>query len=176
MQNGRRQDKSKQRQKEGIRHIKVTPRTLLARSACETQRGTAEATEASQGTLRLGGFVGAAAAAAASKVPAHRCVSLAAPAHERRLLPRVGARGEGCRASAPAPSLCFPVFRAGRIDRGQPRSPPRRRRRASRRAHRNLEATRRPSGQPRARRASKTREPWPCRPMAPYPSRTSRNK
>ena len=157
-------------------HIKVTPRTLLARSACETQRGTAEATEASQGTLRLGGFVGAAAAAAASKVPAHRCVSLAAPAHERRLLPRVGARGEGCRASAPAPSLCFPVFRAGRIDRGQPRSPPLRRRRASRRAHRNLEATRRPSGQPHAPTREHNTEPWPCRPTAPCPSKKSRNK
>ena len=116
------------------------------------------------------GFVGAAAAAAASKVPAHRCVSFAAPAHERRLLPRVRARGGDCRASAPAPSLCFPVFRAGRIDR-------QRRRRASRRAHRNLEATRRPSGQPRARRTSTTQEPWPCRPMAPCRSRRlPRNK
>ena len=176
MQNGRRQDKSKQRQKEGIRHIKVTPRTLLARSACETQRGTAEATEASQGTLRLGGFVGAAAAAAASKVPAHRCVSLAAPAHERRLLPRVGARGEGCRASAPAPSLCFPVFRAGRIDREGSPVDRRRRRRASKPAQQKLEATRRPSGQPRARRTSKTQEPWPCRPTAPCPSKKSRKK
>ena len=60
------------------------------------------------------------AAAAASKVPAHRCVSFAAPAHERRLLPRVRARGEGCLRAAPAPGLCFPVFRAGRIERGQP--------------------------------------------------------
>ena len=40
-------------------------------------------------------------------------VSFAAPAHERRL-PRVGEAREQPRA-APAPSLSFPVFRAGRI-------------------------------------------------------------
>ena len=47
-----------------MRHVKLTPRTLLARSGCETHRGKAGATEASQGTLGLGGFCGRGAAGA----------------------------------------------------------------------------------------------------------------